>query len=227
MTMATSKTQTALHLADEDLIGTGGMRRCYRHPHVPDRCAKVYRPLAEIPWNDFAKRSRIWMGAHSWTQHMNIAEFQFWETLINNKTYGPTIRKFLPQIDGVAPSNHGLALIEELLLDDDGQPAPNLATSAPAMSESAQNRIKEQLRTLTDCVLENALPIYDWNLTNILIVGPKEAPDIKIADFEGEMANKEFIKISRWSTQARRRKLQRRINRMVENLNRTVESLIL
>ena len=83
-------------------------------------------------------------------------------------------------------------------------------------------QIRNDLQVVTDCVIEHAIPIYDWNPTNILVLRKHDQCAIKIADLEGEFGNKEFIKISRWNTFARRRKLRRRIDRFYAHFNNTI-----
>ena len=130
----------------------------------------------------------------------------------------------IPHIDGLVQSNLGVALIEELYLDSDGEPSQNLKQLQGKLAKDQLLQIRDDLQVVTDCVIEHAIPIYDWNPTNILVLRKHGQCAIKIADLEGEFGNKEFIKISRWNTFARRRKLRRRIDRFYAYFNNTILS---
>ena len=211
-----------LILTDELLISKGGMRACYRHPQNELRCAKVYRQLSEIPRMSVAKNFRVPLGSRFDRFNINVQEYRFWLRLQDDEKISSVLHHHIPHIDGLVQSNLGVALIEELYLDSDGEPSRNLKQLQGKLSQEQLLQIRNDLRVVTDCVIEHALPIYDWNPTNILILRKHGQCAVKIADLEGEFGNKEFIKISRWNTFARRRKLRRRIDRFYAHFNNTI-----
>ena len=208
------KDQTKLTLREDLFICCGGMRACYRHPQDKSRCVKVYRQLCEIPRSSFTKIFRIFLGSCFDRFNINVQEYRFWLRIKNNEEIYSVLRPFLPKIDGLVQSNLGVALVEELIIDGNGEPSRNLLQLKGQLTNENLLQIQHDLRIITDCVLKHAIPMYDWNPSNILIVCDQNRCVVKIPDLEGEMANKELIKISRWCTSARRRKLQRRINRL-------------
>ena len=211
-----------LILTDELLISKGGMRACYRHPQNELRCAKVYRQLSEIPCMSVAKNFRILLGSRFDRFNMNVQEYRFWLRLQEDEDISSVLHHHIPHIDGLVQSNLGVALIEELYLDSDGEPSQNLKQLQGKLAKDQLLQIQNDLQVITDCVIEHAIPIYDWNPTNILVLRKHNQCAIKIADLEGEFGNKEFIKISRWNTFARRRKLRRRIDRFYAHFNNTI-----
>ena len=213
-----------LILTDELLISKGGMRACYRHPQNELRCAKVYRQLSEIPCMSVAKNFRILLGSRFDRFNMNVQEYRFWLRLQDDEKISSVLHHHIPHIDGLVQSNLGVALIEELFLDFDGEPSRNLKQLQGKLAKDQLLQIQKDLRVITDCVIEHAIPIYDWNPTNILVLRKHDQCAVKIADLEGEFGNKEFIKISRWNTFARRRKLRRRIDRFHTYFNNTILS---
>ena len=200
-----NKDQIKLILREDLFICCGGMRACYRHPQDKSRCVKVYRQLSEIPRFTFTKIFRILLGSCFDRFNINVQEYRFWLRIINNEELYPVLRPFLPKIDGLVQSNLGVALVEELFLDGNGELSQNLLQLKGELTKEQLLEIQNDLRVITDCVIKHAIPMYDWNPTNILIVRDQH--------LEGEMGNKDLIKISRWCSSARRRKLQRRINR--------------
>jgi len=211
-----------LILTDELLISKGGMRACYRHPQNELRCAKVYRQLSEIPRMSVAKNFRVLLGSRFDRFNINVQEYRFWLRLQEDEDISSVLHHHIPHIDGLVQSNLGVALIEELYLDSDGEPSRNLKQLQGKLSQEQLLQIRNDLRVVTDCVIKHALPIYDWNPTNILVLRKHDQCAVKIADLEGEFGNKEFIKISRWNTFARRRKLRRRIDRFYAYFNNTI-----
>ncbi len=211
-----------LILTDELLISKGGMRACYRHPQNELRCAKVYRQLSEIPRRSVAKNFRVLLGSRFNRFNINVQEYRFWLRLQEDEKISSVLHHHIPHIDGLVQSNLGVALIEELFLDFDGEPSRNLQQLQGKLAKDQLLQIRNDLQVVTDCVIEHAIPIYDWNPTNILVLRKHDQCAIKIADLEGEFGNKEFIKISRWNTFARRRKLRRRIDRFYAHFNNTI-----
>jgi hypothetical protein len=198
------------------------MRACYRHPQNELRCAKVYRQLGEIPCMSVAKNFRILLGSRFDRFNMNVQEYRFWLRLQDDEKISSVLHHHIPHIDGLVQSNLGVALIEELYLDSDGEPSRNLLQLQGKLSQEQLLQIQNDLRVVTDCVIKHAIPIYDWNPTNILVLREHDRCTVKIPDLEGEFGNKEFIKISRWNTVARRRKLRRRIDRFYAYFNNTI-----
>jgi hypothetical protein len=211
-----------LILTDELLISKGGMRACYRHPQNELRCAKVYRQSSEIPCTSVAKKFRILLGSGFDRFNMNVQEYRFWMRLQEDEKISSVLHHYIPHMDGLVQTNLGVALIEELYLDSDGEPSRNLRQLQGKLSRDQLLQIQNGLQVVTDCVIEHAIPIYDWNPTNILILRKHDRCLVKIPDLEGEFGNKEFIKISRWNTDARRRKLRRRIDQFYAYFNNTI-----
>jgi hypothetical protein len=214
-----NKDQIKLILREELFLCCGGMRACYRHPQDKSRCVKVYRQLCEIPLSSIAKRFRIFLGSCFNRFNINVQEYRFWLSIHDNEEIYSVLRPYLPKIDGLVQSNLGVALVEELILDGNGELSQNLLQLKGELTKEQLLEIQSDLRVITDCVIKHAIPMYDWNPTNILIVRDQNRCDVKIPDLEGEMGNKELIKISRWCSSARRRKLQRRISRFYTYFN--------
>ena len=208
-----------LILTDDLLIARRGMRACYRHPYDKSRCVKVYRQLCEIPLTSIAKTFRILLGTQFDRFNINVQEYHFWLNLIDNEEISSVLHPYIPHIDGLVQSNRGVGLVEELFLDGNGKPSRNLLQLKGELSKDQLLQIRVDLLNITDCVIKHALPMYDWNPTNILVVQNHKCCEVKTPDLEGEMSNKEWIKISRWSASARRQKLRRRINRFYTYFN--------
>ena len=169
-----------------------------------------------------AKKFRILLGSRFDRFNMNVQEYRFWMRLQEDEKISSVLDHHIPHIDGLVQSNLGVALIEELYLDSDGEPSRNLRQLQGKLSKDQLLQIQNDLQVVTDCVIEHAIPIYDWNPTNILILRKHDRCLVKIPDLEGEFGNKEFIKISRWNTSARRRKLRRRIDQFYAYFNNTI-----
>jgi hypothetical protein len=212
-------TSAILQLTDDLLISKGSIRACYRHPLDNTRCVKVYRQLSDLPQASLAKTVRILLGSRFDRFNINVQEYRFWLSLYDNDEISSILHSYIPVMDGIVQSNLGVALVEEMFMDADGEPSKTLLQLKGELTSDQLLLIQNDLRVITDCVIKHAIPMYDWNPTNILIVRDKNRCDVKIPDLEGEMANKELIKISRWCISARRRKLHRRIERFFARLN--------
>ena len=225
--MSVQETQsTMLKLTDDLLISNGKIRACYKHPYDNSRCVKVYRQLSELSHASIAKILRIRLGSIFKCFNINVQEYHFWLSLMSNDEISSVLQPYIPKLDGIVQSNFGIALVEEMFTDEDGVPSKNLLQLKGELSSEQLLQIQTDLRILTDCVITHAIPIYDWNPTNILIVRSKNRCEVKLPDLEGEFANKELIKISRWSTSARRWKLRRRIERFYEYFNNEFVDLL-
>ena len=200
-----------LELTSENFVNRGGMRHCYRHPELPGRCVKVYRPLSEV--KQASKRKRIERGLQSRRYNVNVHEYEFWRELVENPVYGQLVRPYLPAMYGLVETNVGLGLDQEMLCTEDGSPAKNLHMIAATLELDEVRDLLLQFDELTGIVIEYALPIYDWNPQNLLIVRNDGRPCIRVADIEGEFGNKATINLSRFSSWFRRRKLRRRCER--------------
>lgn len=209
-----------LNLTEELLINKGRMRACYRHPQDGSRCVKVYRPLSDLPRTSLAKTVRILLGMRCDRFNINVQEYRFWLSLVDNKEISSVLHGYIPVMDGIVETNFGVGLVEELFVDADGEPSKNLLQLEEMLTSDQLLQIQKDLRVITDCVIEHAIPMYDWNPPNVVIVQGRNRLEVKIPDLEGEMANKELIKFSRWSVSVRRRKLQRRIKRFFVRLDK-------
>ncbi len=212
-----------LNLTDALFINDGGMRRCYHHPDDATLCVKVYRPIAEIPVSDRMKRWRIWRGLRFHQFNINHQEYLFWQSLVTHPRCASALAPYFPEMHGIIDTNMGPGLVEELLANHDGSPAQSLSTLRNELPSATWASVTDQLWMLADVVVQHALSFYDWNPHNFLLT--KNAGgcySLKVADLEGELANKEFIKLSRWSAWMRRRKLKRRIARFFTWYEQTI-----
>ena len=134
-----------LILTDELLISKGGMRACYRHPQNELRCAKVYRQLSEIPRMSVAKNFRVLLGSRFDRFNINVQEYRFWLRLQEDQKISSVLHHHIPHIDGLVQSNLGVALIEELYLDSDGEPSRNLKQLQGKLSQEQLLQIQNDL----------------------------------------------------------------------------------
>ena len=192
-------------------ISMGGTRICYPHPEDPQKCIKVYRSGQLLGKKTLRRRLRVWLANRIPPLNTNWHEFRLWQKYLNNGT--SPLCKFFPRFYCLAQTDLGLGLILECIQDEKGTTSKSLNEWYPTASLAERKTAREQIKHLTDAIIEQKLPCYDWGPGNFLIQQTDDGFQLKLIDFEGSMGNNEFIPISTFIPTLRRSKIRRRIQR--------------
>jgi hypothetical protein len=196
-------------------ISMGGTRICYPHPEDPRKCIKVYRSGQLIGKKTIRRRLRVWLANRFPALNTNWHEYRFWQKYLQNGTN--PLSTFFPKFYELVQTDNGIGLILEFIQDEQGQACKNLIEWYPTASPHERAQALQQIKHLTDAIIEQKLPCYDWGPGNFLVQTSGNRLQLKLIDFEGSMGNNEFIPISTLIPALRRSKIRRRIQRGIYN----------
>ncbi len=126
-----------------ELIGQGAFRACYKHPLTPGLCIKVF-----LPGKGSAR--------------------QFKREIEVYKKVRPALQNFICFYQTeLVETNLGPGLINELILDDDGQISQSICYYKG--QKQIDDEIISGLNEFSECLLKNNLFFYDFNLLNFVI----------------------------------------------------------
>lgn len=141
----------------EHFIGKGATRLCFHHPDDTDKCVKV------------AMRSR------------NIPQLQ--QELDAVKACQAVLGKYMPYYGNeLVQTNIGPGLVCELIKNDDGTTAPSLASLRH--QKKLLKEIKPQIIDFAQIVLQNSIPLYDFNVANFVIQTKNGEKHLRLTDIK-------------------------------------------
>lgn len=178
--------QPLLHLDPGLLIGSGGVRDVYRHPHDKDRCIKIIHNL---------KRQR---SARRETRYLRKYERQ-----------GKPFER-LTRFHGWCDTNLGAGAIFDLIRDHDGRCSQTLSSHVAAKADPclSPHEIVEQLIALYRHLLEHNIIVCDPAPHN-LVVHYYLPGSARLVIIDG-IANPHFIKIADYSTRYSHRLIKKK-----------------
>lgn len=180
-----------LTLREEDLIGIGGRRKCYRHPEDPGKCVKI---------------STVTQGRDQQTRR---------ETAYYRKysRRGCSMRH-LAAYHGRVDTNVGPGWVFDLITDPDGRISPALGALVRDGMPVAD--LAGELDELRRYMFENGIICGDFNHGNILVQRRKDGSR-RLMIIDG-LGNSDFIKIGDYWKPHRDRKLHRKWKKLLWRL---------
>lgn len=179
-----------IELTDELLIGQGASRKCYQHPHDPDKCIKVPLDSAGIHHNQ-----------HDLDAYLKL-----------KGELGKFICCYEPQM---VETNLGPGLVSELLRDVDGEISESLFDY---LKHGNTEEVVEMLGQFFLVLLQKKLYFYDFNQLNFVVQCAGESPSLKYIDIKGYRRSKSGLGLENWLGILARRKMKRRMNRLFKRL---------
>ncbi|WAC20179.1 YrbL family protein [Luteolibacter sp. SL250] len=151
-----------LELKGETPLAQGRMRIVFRHPRDPGLLVKVIRPdILDKRWGSgapwYKKRRRF--GQY-------ISYIRETEEYIAGCAGGSDAPPFAQKIVGYVDTDYGLGMIVRAVLDRNGDPAPTLGQILLRGGYDA--KVKADLATFVDSVVNSDLIVADFNLHNIV-----------------------------------------------------------
>ena len=126
----------------EHFLGKGATRLCFYHPETPDKCVKVAM------------------------RHKNIPQLQ--QELEAVKACRSALYTYLPTYhDELVETSLGPGIVCEIIKDDNGQVSPSL--NGFVRTNRLNKRMVAQIAIFAKNILENRIPLYDFNPENFVI----------------------------------------------------------
>jgi hypothetical protein len=204
--------ETEIQLNEQLLIANGGRRKIYQHPDDNNKCVKIAIP------HDLQVRKRI----SKWYKKLKPI-FCFDENETDRKAYDllkkkpDVIYRHIPRFYGKVKTNLGEGIVTQLIRSADGEVAVQLKDY---IKENGVSEVLEQrLAELIEFTEENVVITRQLKLFNLCVQkGPTgEIQRIYIIDGFG---NSDFLPFSNWSTALGKRKIKRKNQRFVTELQR-------
>jgi len=184
-------------LDDQDLIGRGTLRACYRHPGHEDLVIKV--PLPGSPGGDDANRKelasyRLFVRKHRELRHISRCH-DFIET------------------------DTGRGLVCDCIRDYNGAVSKTIWDIVVHRDTCNVDAVLEAAGEFCEYLIAHDIFLFDINLKNIVLQVQKDARwQAWAIDLKGPHDNKEFLQLSSRFTFLGRRKLKRRTKQLLERI---------
>ncbi len=184
-------------LDDQDLIGRGTLRACYRHPDHDYLVIKV--PLPGSPDGDDANRKelasyRLLVRTHREISHISRCH-DFIET------------------------DAGPGLVCDCIRDFDGAVSKTIWDIVIHRDTCNMDVVLEAAGEFCEYLIANDIFLFDINLKNIVLQVQEDARwQAWAIDLKGPYDNKEFLQLSSRFTFLGRRKLKRRTKQLLERI---------
>lgn len=141
----------------EHFLGKGATRLCFYHPETPDKCVKVAMRYKNIP--------------------------QLQDELAAVKACRPALNNYLPEYeDTLIKTTLGPGLVCELIRDDNGELSPSLASFC--MNKPVNKRFLAQIAIFAKTIVENKIPLYDFNPENFVVQHKNGRHILKLTDLK-------------------------------------------
>lgn len=196
-------------------FASGSNRDCYRHPGIPNRCLKVIRPenietryQRQTPFKKLLGKSRINDNKQEILAHQQGAIVSLIKQGQESRVW-----QHLPRFYGATETSLGVANESELLLSEQGNPAPTLESHLQkygfdAPTQAAVERLCKWLEN-TGILTRNLLP------HNLVIAQRNHQPELFLVDGLGAPgAQNTLAAIPAW----RRRYIERRVRRFYKRI---------
>lgn len=191
------------------LVGSGGNRHVYLHPHDPGKILKIHKPhltpkhLSQNKWF-----RRLVPLSHFDANRRDYAEHT------KSRARHQELHRHICEIFGHVETNLGHAVIAEHIADTDGSTSLTLQNHA---AQGLPGDIIAPLRQLFTLLAKHHVRFRDANARNILVRRKNDRFDLVIIDGLGE-AN--FIPYGTFSKAMNKRKLYRKADRLVDVLQK-------
>ncbi len=187
-----------LKIENEDLIGKGAHRACYKHPDNQRLCVKII-----VRGNHRSVEIKREKKYYRHLEKRNIS----WD--------------MVPKYYGDVETNLGQGAVFDLILDQDGTVSKSLEyyLSSEEKTEQYYESLVSALKGLKDYLLQNRIITMDIKPYNILC--QKTAAGIARLFLVDNIYNSEFIPISSYSRFFARNKILRKWKRFEEKLQNT------
>ncbi|WGL15989.1 YrbL family protein [Microbulbifer bruguierae] len=189
-------------------FAAGGNRNCYRHPQYPQRCIKVMLPgrIAEL------RRRAPWYKVLTPDSHFDDnarEQAGYRQKALKKASANSPVWAHLPKWYGLVETSEGTGAVSELLTDGNDIPAMTLETYLQNHGLDQQlcdslERFSNWLRS-TGVLTKNLLP------HNLVLCQRNGKAELYLVDGLG---NANFLPISEYFAAARRRYIERRIEKM-------------
>ncbi|WP_444924020.1 YrbL family protein [Microbulbifer sp. DLAB2-AF] len=195
-----------IDLNNREPFASGGNRFCYQHPQEPHLCVKVMRPgrtqilLDRAPWY---KRGR---GLDSFDDNLREQEGYSQSALQRDRA---GLWQHLPRWYGIQQTSLGPAAVTDMILDENGTPAPTLRQYLNKHGLDEEVRIA--LQEFASWLLEYG--VLTKNLIAHNLVLRRENGRLQIYLIDG-LGCASFLPLPKFSSFFARRYIHRRIQRM-------------
>lgn len=133
-----------IELSENELIGSGNKRFCYKHPYEPSLCIKV------------ARKTTTW--------HENVIE---WVYISHLKKQDISLTHLIDCHYWIN-TNYGPGLVFERVMDDDGNPSPTLAEAIKGRKIDISD-VSPMLKNLKDWAINNSIVVAELNSVNMMV----------------------------------------------------------
>jgi len=184
-------------LDDQDLIGQGTLRACFRHPNHENLVIKV--PLPGAPGGDDANRKEL-------------------------KSYGLLKQahrelRHISRCHGLVETDKGCGLICDCIRDFNGEISRTIWDIVVHRDHCDLAAVGGSAGQFCSYLLENDIFLFDINLKNIVLQVQEDSGWLAWAiDLKGPCDNKEFLQLSSRIKWLGRRKLKRRTEELLERI---------
>lgn len=184
-------------LNEQNLVGRGTLRACYRHPDHEDLVIKV--PLADTPGGDDANRKE-------WKSYLRF-----------NSTHREL--RHISRCHEFIETSKGRGLVCDCIRDFNGDVSRTIWDIVVRQDDCNLAAVLETTRKFCTYLLENDIFLFDINLKNIVLQVRDESDwQAWAIDLKGPCDNKEFLKLSSRLSWLGRRKLKRRTDELLERI---------
>ncbi len=174
-------------LSPQDFVAEGTDRKCFRHPHNPDRCIKVLHPER--------RTGRFWREIKYYLRlRQRAVDF-----------------RHLTAFHGLVDTSLGKGAVFDLVLDDDGRISKSLDYYLGLNDRSFNDWALKEIEALKQDLYDQWVVFHDLNPTNILVkrLGFDE---YRLVVIDG-IGHNHFIPLASYSPAYARKKLIRVWNR--------------
>lgn len=173
------------------------MRICYLHPSNPNIIIKIEKK--GTPYN---------ITPNKW-------EYRHYQEIV--QAHGEV--SGLSRIFGIIETQFGKGLMAEAIRDPDGSLSPTLAKAIQHPDKWNPSALLKAVKDLMHHICDLDIRLFDFNLENIILqTNQQNELQAIIIDLKGHYANHEWIPISSWFDFFGRKKRDRRILRLIKNL---------
>lgn len=159
--------QAKVCFSDQLPIARGNRRLVFVHPENPSICLKVAAP-GKSPTE--IRDSKYWYKrlrpVHSYDDnHIELCEYQRLIRTVANPTVG------LPRIYGLAATNLGPALMQDLIRNSDGTVSSNLKDYLEGFRICPERvrALTNSAAQFTDWLINNKIVVHDLHLQNVVV----------------------------------------------------------
>lgn len=199
----------------ERVLAKGANRICVRDPDSAVHCLKYELPAALRTRVGLRQRSRRWLARHIPAFGENHTELRAWRWL--RARVNGDIDHCVARCDGLVDTVDGEALRCALVIDADGVPARSLYAHLFDSTPYHASQLCDAVDAIEAWLLRHDIPLFDLNSGNFVVVADASKDcgvRLVCVDVKSILDGREIIPFSRWLPGLRRRKVQRRAERL-------------